>query len=101
MKELPAHVVMETSNILVIKDIAPKAPVHYLMITKKHINDLASVSRQDVRLLDDIVCVTQELARTLPGSQSFQIISNNGHDAGQTVFHLHFHFISGKNIFTL
>ena len=95
---MPATVVTENNHIVVVKDIAPKAPVHYLIIPKKHIHDLVSVSQEDMRLMGDVTMVVQDLAQTLPEPKAFRLLTNNGAAAGQSVFHLHFHFLSGKSI---
>lgn len=97
-RELPAKVIAETDNILVVEDIAPKAPIHYLIIPKKHIKDITSLSETDAFIPAYIMLMARDLSKRLSGSQSFRLIANNGTDAGQTVFHLHFHFISGKKL---
>ena len=95
-KQVPATVVADTSDVLVIKDLHPKAPIHYLIIPKKHIHDLQSLTEQDKALACNMLFMAHELAKELPGSKAFRLISNNGHDAGQRVFHIHLHFLSGS-----
>lgn len=99
--QLPAKVVAQTNDIIVIKDIAPKAPVHYLIIPKKHIHDLTQMNDSDVSLLGHVALMAKQLARDLSGSQAFRLVTNNGSDVGQSVFHLHFHFLSGKKMIDL
>lgn len=96
--KLPATIIEDTPTVMVIKDIAPKAPIHYLIIPKKHVNDCASLSEQDSSLPGDIMFTAQRIAQRLSGSKSFRLIINNGADSGQSVFHLHAHFISGKKL---
>lgn len=96
-KQVPAAIVLENTDVLVIRDINPKAPVHYLIIPKKHIVDLQSVNEKDEILIAKTLSVTKELSKQLP-SYSFRLISNNGKESGQSVFHLHFHFLSGKQM---
>lgn len=91
----PATKIMETDTILVIKDIVPKASVHYLLIPKKHIPDIQSLSAQDLAIGKEIFATCQELARN---HGDFRLIINNGADAGQCVFHLHAHFLAGEKI---
>lgn len=93
---IPAHIIAQTDDIIVIKDIAPRAPVHYLIIPKKHVSDVSSLEPQDIGIAGELLFMAQKLALQLPGSQAFRLITNNGADAGQKVFHLHFHFISGQ-----
>lgn len=97
-KELPAKVIAETDNILVIEDIAPKAPIHYLIIPKKHIKDVPSLSETDGFIPTYMLLMAKHLSKMLTGSQSFRLLINNGADAGQSVFHLHTHFLSGKKM---
>ena len=95
---MEAKRVAENDDCLVIEDIAPKAPVHYLIIPKKHIENIAAFSAQDAALAGNMMLMAQQLARGLAGSGAFRLIINNGADAGQSVFHLHYHFLSGKRM---
>lgn len=97
-KEIPSTIIAETDSILVIKDINPKAPVHYLIIPKKHIADVSGFEHEDEALAGKILLTAKTLARELPGSQSYKLVANTGPDSGQTVFHVHFHFLSGKKM---
>ena len=97
--QLPAKVIAQTDNIIVIDNIAPKAAVHYLIIPKKHVPDIASLSHDDAVLVGEMVLMAKTLAADLPGSQAFRLIVNNGSDAGQSVFHLHIHFLAGQKFF--
>lgn len=97
-KELPAEIIAENNDVLVIKDTAPKAPVHYLIIPKKHITDVCSIEQTDIPIVGDMLLMAKKLAKKLSGSQAFRLIINNGPDAGQSVFHLHYHFLSGKKM---
>ena len=94
---IPSTIVMQEDDILVVKDIAPKAPVHYLIIPKKHVKDLVSLQEADFPLMGRVAAMAQQIAAGLSGSRSFRLVTNNGADAGQSVFHLHFHFLSGKS----
>jgi len=100
-RELPAEIVAEDDEVLVIADRAPKAPVHYLIIPKKHIADLRSLEKADAALVGTVALMAQQLAGKLSGSGSFRLVTNNGADAGQSVYHLHFHFLSGKKMLDL
>ncbi len=97
-RKLPAEIVAETDDVIVIKDIYPKAPIHYLIIPKKHITDLRSLEQADMSVVGKILLMVKKIAEQLSGSKAFRLISNNGLDVGQTVFHLHFHFLSGKKM---
>lgn len=95
-KQLPSRVIAETEDIIVIDNIAPKTPIHYLIIPKKHISDITALTEEDTKLVGEMVLMAKALAQKLPGSQAFRLSVNNGADAGQSVFHLHFHFLAGK-----
>lgn len=95
-KEIPANPVLETDDIIIIKDINPKAPIHYLIIPKKHIQDVQSLHDQDAILAANMLLAARELCRQLPGSPDFKLVVNSGKSAGQCVFHVHIHFLAGK-----
>lgn len=95
---IPCQKIYENSDLIVIKDIAPRAPVHYLIIPKKHIKDLQSATQEDKDLLGALLLASKELANSLAQPQEFRIVSNNGSSVGQSVFHIHLHFLAGKNL---
>jgi histidine triad (HIT) family protein len=95
-KQIPASVITETDDLLVIKDIAPKAPIHYLVLPKKHYADLRALTESDRSLASNVLLMLQKLSADLPGNPGFKLVVNNGKDAGQHVFHLHFHFLVGS-----
>ncbi len=97
-KDIPSKIITENDDVLVIQDISPKAPVHYLIIPKKHVKDVASLQDTDTLIPAQIMLMARNLSQKLSGSQAFRLIMNNGSDAGQSVFHIHCHFISGKKM---
>lgn len=97
-RQIPAQIIAENDQVMVIKDIMPKAPIHYLIIPKIHINDVQSLSSHDTVLAGSMLLMAREIGQKLSGSQSFRLISNNGADSGQSVFHMHMHFLSGKKM---
>lgn len=96
--ELPSEKVFENDRILVIKDIHPAAPVHLLIIPKKEIPNIQSVSPEDLPLLSEICAVAQQLAIQFGVEKGYRLLTNNGADAGQMIFHLHFHLLGGKKL---
>ncbi len=99
---LPAAVVWQDEDVMVIKDIHPKAPIHNLIIPKKHVSDLSALTAEDDVITHKIfVEVPKKLTELLPGAGAFNLVVNNGAAAGQIVFHLHVHFLAGKNLFKL
>lgn len=98
-KEIPSKIIFENDYVLVVEDVDPKAPVHYLILPKKHVVNLLHVEESDSSLVWEMIKVIKQLAENLEDPKAFNIISNNGKEAGQSVFHMHWHFMSGKNIY--
>ncbi|MBY0353556.1 HIT domain-containing protein [Candidatus Babeliales bacterium] len=96
---LPAKKITENEYVIVVQDITPKAPVHYLIIPKKHIVDMSALTPADKDFSLAMVNMVTELSTTLTTPPSFNIVSNNGRASGQSVFHLHWHFLAGRNVY--
>lgn len=96
--ELPADKVFENERIIAIKDIHPQAPVHILIMPKKPIADLQSVTPEDLPIISEIAAVAQTLAARFGVADGYRLLTNNGSTAGQSVFHLHFHLIGGRHL---
>jgi len=95
---LPCKKAFENERILAIFDIAPVAPVHILIMPKKPIPDLQSVSQEDLPLIAEIVEVAQKLAEEFDITEGYRLLTNNGTESGQSVLHLHFHLIGGRRL---
>lgn len=93
---IPSNKIDENDDIVVIKDRVPKAPVHYLIIPRKHVPDVASLQDVDALVAGKILLMARDISHKLDGDKSFRLIANTGKGAGQSVFHVHFHFLSGK-----
>jgi len=96
--ELPCKKVFENERILAIEDIAPVAPIHFLIMPKKEIRNLQEVTAEDLPLISEIVQVAQALAEEYQIEDGYRLVTNNGSDGGQIVFHLHFHLIGGRRL---
>jgi histidine triad (HIT) family protein len=96
--KLPCEKVFENEQILAIKDIAPVAPVHILIMPKKEILNLQALKSEDLALIGEIVTVAQYLADKFEITDGYRLLTNSGSEAGQTVFHLHFHLIGGRRL---
>jgi len=97
-QQIPCAIVKENDWVLVIKDIAPKAPTHYLILPKQHIESVAHLNEDDTRYATEILLMARDLAAE-KHILAFNLIANNGAGAGQSVFHMHFHFLAGKDIY--
>ena len=98
-RQLSADIVAENEAVLVIKDIHPKAPTHLLILPKKHLVDLRAAQVSDAALLANILFMAQELSNKMEAPGAFRLLFNNGPEVGQKVFHMHAHFLSGKQLF--
>ena len=95
-KEIPSDIIYEDELALVFKDIQPQAPTHLLIIPKKPIPKLSDASPEDQELLGHLMLVAGEVSRMLELDDTFRLVTNNGANAGQSVFHLHLHLLSGR-----
>lgn len=96
-KEIPAAVVYEDEDLLAFKDIFPQAPVHLLIIPKAHCGGLGDLTPETAPAAARIPALAGRLAEQQGVAEGgWRLLSNCGADAGQTVFHLHFHLLGGK-----
>ena len=95
-REIPADIVYEDELSLAFKDVNPQAPTHILIIPKKPIEKLSDANIEDQALLGHLMLVAGKIAEQLNLDNTFRIIINNGAGAGQSVFHLHLHLMSGR-----
>jgi histidine triad (HIT) family protein len=97
--EIPATVVYETEAILAFRDIAPKAPVHSLVITKAHHADLPALARADPELASELLTGAAEVAKAEGVADSgYRLVFNIGPDSGQEVAHVHAHVLGGGRL---
>lgn len=96
-RDTPADIVYEDEEIIAFKDIYPKAPVHYLIVPKRHIESLARLEPDDTDLVGRCVHVARVLGeRTGYAERGYRLTCNSGPEGGQVVYHLHFHFLAGR-----
>jgi len=93
--ELPCRKAHEDSEILVFHDIHPVAPMHLLMIPKRHIASMAELSDEDAPLMGRLMVLARRLADAQGSSGGFRLIANTGQVGRQDVYHLHFHLLGG------
>lgn len=100
-KEIPSTIVYEDEEILAFRDIHPVAPVHILVIPKKHISSIMQIEGEDQKVIGKIYTVIQQVAKQEEiAEDGFRVIVNCGENGGQEVPHLHFHLIGGKKLGT-
>ena len=97
-REIPSEILYEDDLCIVIRDIAPKAPVHLLVIPKKLITKLSESSDEDSQLLGHLMTIVKKMAKEFEIDDAFNVVINNGENAGQTVFHLHIHILGGGKV---
>jgi histidine triad (HIT) family protein len=94
--EIPSKKVFEDERILAFEDINPQAPVHILLVPKKHYVDLHDGST-DPALLGEMLARSSSIARE-QGIRDYRLVTNSGREAGQAVFHVHFHLLGGRRM---
>ncbi len=98
-REIPADIVYEDDEIIAFKDIQPAAPIHILVISKKHIASLVELAKEDEILIGKIYTVINKVAEEQGVKEKgYRVIVNCGKDGGQEVGHLHFHLLAGKKL---
>jgi histidine triad (HIT) family protein len=95
-REIPAKIVYEDDLCIAFEDVNPAAPTHVLLVPKKEIARLADASAGDEALLGHLMVTAGNIARQLGIADAFRLVVNNGAGAGQSVFHLHLHILSGR-----
>lgn len=97
--EIPTEFVYEDEKVAAFKDIAPAAPVHILIVPKAHIESALCLDDENADIVSHIFKVAGKLARELGFAEDgFRIVNNCGKDGGQTVGHIHFHILAGRNL---
>jgi histidine triad (HIT) family protein len=97
--EIPCNKVYEDDKILAFKDINPEAPVHIVVIPKKHIPSILDLDENDVFITIDIFNAINKIAKLLDiDKDGFRVVANTGANGGQTVAHLHYHILGGRSL---
>lgn len=97
--EIPTEKIFEDDKVIAFKDISPCAPVHILIIPKEHITSVNDLDSNNASVIGHIFVVAKNIAKDLGISENgFRIVNNCGNHGGQTVMHLHFHLLGGRNL---
>ena len=95
--EIPSSKVYEDDQCYAFNDIAPQAPTHFLVVPKEHIGSVSEITAANSPVVGHIFEVIAKLAKE-QGMESYRVVSNIGEQAGQSVLHLHFHVLSGRDM---
>ena len=93
-KKTPSEIIKENDEMIIIRDIKPKAPVHLLIITKEHILSVKDVSSDDKNLLGRMILSARDIAES-QGLAGYKLVFNVGREGGQLIDHLHLHLLAG------
>lgn len=97
--EIPVDKVYEDDGLFVIKDINPQSPVHLLIIPKKHISTILELKEEEKGLIGSIFLLANNMAKENGiDKQGFRVVANCNRGAGQSVFHIHFHLLGGREM---
>ena len=97
-REIPSEIIYEDEKVLVFKDLEPKAPVHVLVIPKTHISSIMEINEENSEIISQIFKVIKKINSKLNLQNGFRIINNCGKYGGQTVNHIHFHVLGGRQL---
>ncbi|SHE28528.1 histidine triad (HIT) family protein [Tissierella praeacuta DSM 18095] len=96
--EIPSNLIYEDERVVAFEDINPQAPIHYLVIPKKHIQSAAHLEEKDKELIGHIFFIASQIAKDKGLDEGYRIVNNCGIDGGQTVEHLHFHILGKRKM---
>lgn len=96
--EIPSKKAYEDEKVFAFYDIDPQAPVHILVIPKEHIQSVSQITPENQEIVGHIFTVIAKLARELNLEDGYRVVSNVGQQGGQSVPHLHFHLLGGRNL---
>lgn len=94
-KEQSADIVYESDNVIAFWDISPKAPVHILIVPKKHIATMKDIEEDDLELLAEILLASREIAKIKKIDEGYKLVFNVGRKGGQIIDHVHLHLLGG------
>ena len=96
-KEIPANVIFEDELCIIIEDISPQAPLHYLAIPKKEIIGVSDLDDKDIDIMGHLMLTIKKQMQNINVS-NYRLVINNGSEAGQTIFHLHIHILANRTL---
>ena len=97
-KQIPGKFALETEDVVALYDVNPQAPVHLLVMPRKHIASIDDASDADALLIGELIIIGKRLASEHKLTQGYRLVFNNGRGAGQSVFHIHLHVLGGRTM---
>jgi len=96
--DIPSDQVYQDDELFAFRDLNPQAPVHVLIIPRKHIASVADAGPEDAAMLGRLLLVAGKIAEQEGIGANFRVVTNRGEQAGQSVFHVHFHLVGGRTM---
>ncbi|MFP3982185.1 MAG: histidine triad nucleotide-binding protein [Desulfurivibrionaceae bacterium] len=96
--DIPADKIYDDEDVVAFRDISPQAPVHFLVIPRKHLSGPSDIGENDEKMMGKLLRTGAKLADQEGIGDGYRVVINNGAEAGQTVFHLHVHILGGRNL---
>jgi histidine triad (HIT) family protein len=97
-KQIPSTFIYEDEKVVAFKDISPQAPVHILIVPKEHIESNDDITERNSNIVGHVFFVAKKLAKELGLEEGYRIVNNCKDDGGQTVNHIHFHVLGGRQM---
>lgn len=96
-KEIPSDIIYEDSDVIAFNDLDPQAPIHFLVIPKKHIQSIATLEEADSQIISHVFATIKKITSEKGLDENgYRVVTNVGEDGGQSVPHLHFHVLGGR-----
>ena len=93
-KEIPGQIISENNDLIILQDIKPSAPIHHLIIPKKHISSIIDLKEEDEKIISKLIFAAKEDAKK-SGLNGYKLSFNVGREGGQIIDHLHLHLMGG------
>lgn len=94
--EIGSDIVFENDKLIAFKDLNPQAPIHILIIPKKHLSRVENLEQNDSSLMGDLVFAAKQITEKMNVKSGYRLVFNNGSDGGQEVEHIHLHLLAGR-----
>lgn len=97
--EIPSDIIYEDEKVIAFNDIDPQSPVHFLVIPKEHISSIKDINEENISIIKHVILVINKIAKEKGlDKKGYRIVNNCGEHGGQSVAHLHFHVLGGRQL---